>query len=127
MATLIRKRLTTTETTRWQLSPTIEEEEHVGASEKNKVTEKCLIFEKLIKENDSQELVKRINKATHEVKKVTRQGREQGCQGGLKEPHAGDLQPHEQGLGQVSQEGPEDQGQFLHEGKGRYPTEEQKT
>ena len=61
---------------------------------KNKVTEKCFIFEKLIKENDSQELVKRINKATHEVKKVTHQSREQGCQG-LREPHAGDLQPHE--------------------------------
>ena len=42
----------------------------VDASEKNKVTEKCLIFEKLIKENDSHELVKRINKATHEVKRL---------------------------------------------------------
>ena len=53
------------------MSPTTEVEEQVGASEKNKVTEKCLIFEKLIKENDSQELVKRIPEATHEVKKVT--------------------------------------------------------
>ena len=87
------------------MSPTIEVEEQVGASENNKVTEKCLIFEKLLKENDSQELVKKINKATHEVKKVTHQSREQGCQGGLREPHAGDLQPQEQGLGQGSQEG----------------------
>ena len=34
-------------------------------------------IEELIKEKGSQDLVK----ATHEVEKVTRQGREQGCHG----------------------------------------------
>ena len=47
-------------------SPTIEVEEQVGASErKKKVTEKCLIFENLIKKHVSQDLVERTNKATH--------------------------------------------------------------
>ena len=44
-------------------------EEQAGASGKSKVTKKCLIFEKLIKENISQEPVQRVTKATNEVKK----------------------------------------------------------
>ena len=44
-------------------------EEQAGASGKSKVTKKCLIFEKLIKENISQETVQRVTKATNEVKK----------------------------------------------------------
>ena len=99
------------------MNSTPELEEQVGASGKNKVTKKCLIFEKLIKENISQEPLKRINKATLEVKNATL--REQDCQGGPREPQAGDLQPHEQGLGQD----PDDQEQLLHEGKGSIQTE----
>ena len=58
------------------MNPTTKVEEQVGASGKNKVTKKCLIFEKLIIENISQEPVQRITKATHEVKNATLQGRE---------------------------------------------------
>ena len=70
------------------MSPTMEVKEQEDVSEENKVIKKCLIFEKIIKESDSQERVKRNDEATpakkrnprSEVNKVLRQGR--------------DLQPH---------------------------------
>ena len=75
-------------------------EEQAGVSGKSKVTKKCLIFEKLIKENISQAPVQRVTKTTNEVKK----GLETQHQ------HAGHV-PSSHQEDQVLEQGPETQHQ----------------
>ena len=54
------------------MSPTMEVKEQEDVSEENKVIKKCLIFEKIIKESDSQEIGKRNDEATPAKKRNPR-------------------------------------------------------